>query len=106
MTWLSRLIGGLNALFRKRRVEQDLDEELREYHESAVEERIRAGLPREDAVRAARVRMGSLEAVKDHTRDVGWEAVLENVWRDVNYALRMLRRSPGFAAIAILTVAL
>jgi predicted permease len=60
----------------------------------------------EEAVRAARVELGSLEAVKDHTRDVGWEAGLESVWGDVRYALRTLRRSPGFTVVAILTLTL
>ena len=65
MARLRRLIGGFSALFRKHRVEQDLDEELRDYLETSIEEKMRAGLGREDAVRAARVELGSLEGVKD-----------------------------------------
>ena len=60
----------------------------------------------EDARRAARVELGSIEAVKDHTRGVGWEATVEQAWRDVRYGARTLRRSPAFAAVVVLTLTL
>jgi predicted permease len=101
-----RLICGLTALIRRDRVEQELDDELQAYLEAAIEEHMRAGMRREDAVRHARVQMGSLEAVKDHTRDVGWETRLESVWRDGRYAVRALRKSPAFTATAVVTLAL
>ena len=106
MARLERLIGGITALFSRRRLEQELDEELRAYLETSIEEKVRAGMPREEAVRAARIEAGSLEAAKDYTRDVGWETRLEGVWRDVGYAARTLRRSPSFTAVAVLTLAL
>jgi hypothetical protein len=59
-------------------------------------------MSRADAERAARLELGSPAAVKDWTRDVGWESRLESVWRDVRYAARTLRRTAGFTTIAVL----
>jgi hypothetical protein len=97
MRWLRRVIGGANALARGERADRDLDEELRAYLETAVEEEMRRGLDREQAIRVARLELGlvSIESVKDRVRDVGWETQMESIWLDVRYALRGLRRAPG-----------
>jgi putative ABC transport system permease protein len=102
MALLRRFIGGFRGLFRKTRMEQELDAELREFLETAVEQKIQAGLSQEAAIRAARMELGSVEAVKDRVRDVGWESTLESFWRDVRYALRTLRRQPAFTVVALL----
>ena len=102
---LAPLIGGIAALFRQRRVEQELDDELNAYLEIAIEEKMQRGMSREAATRTARVEFGSVEAVKDTVRDVGWEGGLERLWRDVRYAARTLSRSPVFSAIVIATLA-
>ena len=75
MRLLSRAVGGLRALLRKTRVEQELDAELRDFLDAAVEQKMRTGMSREAAVRSARLELGSPEAVKDHVRDVGWESL-------------------------------
>jgi len=106
MASLRRFVGGLTRMFRSARVEQELDEELHSYLESSVDAKVRAGMTPEDARRAGRAEFGSIDAVKDHTRDVGWEATVEQVWRDVKYALRTLRKSPAFAAVVVLTLTL
>jgi len=106
MSMRTRLAGGLRALFRKSHADAELDDELRHYLDAAVEAKMAAGLSREQAVRAARADIGSTESVKDGVRDVGWEARLESFWQDVRYALRLLRRSPAFAASAVVPLAL
>src|SRR5258708_39151110 len=106
MLLVRRVIAGFRALFRKTHVEQELDAELREFMEASVEDKIRHGLSREEAVRAARIELGGVEAVKDRVRDVGWEAVLESVWQDLPYGARALRRSPWFGETAIALLAL
>jgi predicted permease len=100
------LAGGLRRLLRRQRVEAELDEELRGFFAAAVEARVAAGMDEAHARRAARLELGSLEAVKEEVRRAGWEAALETLCQDVRFALRVLRRGPGATAAAILTLAL
>src|SRR5262249_5173282 len=106
MSLLRRFAGGLRALWRRDRDEREMDEELRAYRDEGARDAMRAGLGRDEAERAARVRMGSLDAIKDEVRDAGWESALESFWQDLRHGARVLRHHPGFACAAILTLAL
>src|SRR6185503_17678544 len=106
MGMLRRAAAGLKALVGRRRFEHDLDAELRAFLEAAVEQKMRDGLSEDAATRAARMELGSPEAVKDRVRDVGWESAVELLRRDVSHGLRTLRRTPVFTAVALLTLAL
>jgi putative ABC transport system permease protein len=106
MSFMRNLTSGLWALFRKKQVEQEMDEELRGYLDAAVKEKMRSGMSPEQALRAARVEMGSVEAVKEEIRSAGWESTIETFWQDVRYGLRQLRRNPGFTVVVVITLAL
>jgi putative ABC transport system permease protein len=91
--------------FRRRR-ERDLEEEIRSHLRMAAEDRADTGVDPADAERAARREFGNVALVKEVTRDMwpgGW---LDRLAQDVRFACRLLRRNPGFALTAILTIAL
>jgi hypothetical protein len=103
---LRRLLAGAGALFRSRREEQELDEEIRDYLESSVAAGIERGIAPARAERDARLALGSVAMLKEEVRAVGWDAHAQMLWQDVRFGVRLLRRSPAFAIPVIATLAL
>ena len=101
-TFVQRLV----ALFRRRRLEDDLDEELRSHLEMAIELNLRKGMSAADARHEALRSFGGVERTKEIYRDQRGLPMLETAWQDLRFGFRMLRRSPGFTLLAILCLTL
>jgi len=106
MTWLRETAARLLALFRKERLEQELDEELRAHLEMLAEENVRKGMSPEEARYVARRSFGGVEQVKEEYREQRGLPMMDTLTQDFRSGLTQLRRNPGFAAVAILTLAL
>src|SRR5579863_6681985 len=99
MSWVRRLFGS-------KRLDREADAELRHHFELMVAERMRRGMTEQEARRDARLEFGGHEQLKEDCRESRGTMLATAIVKDVRFALRQLRRRPGFAAVAILTLAL
>lgn len=96
----------LRSLFKRRIVDQEIDDELRFHLEQQVTLYEGRGLTHDDALRRARLELGGLDQIKEAHRDARGIGLADDLVRDVRYVLRQLRRSPGFALLAVVCLGL
>jgi putative ABC transport system permease protein len=103
---LNDLLFRLRSLFRRARLEHELDEEMRFHLDQQIEAYVRQGLARDEAVRRATIEFGRLDVIREEHRDARGITVIAHLGRDLRLAVRQVRRAPAFTALAVLCLGL
>jgi putative ABC transport system permease protein len=101
-----RIQSRIRALFRKRKLDAEMDEEMRSHIEMRTQSNIRAGMKPEEARLAALRRFGRRDSIREECQDQRGVRWIENFFRDVRFGVRQLRKNAGFTTVALLTLAL
>src|SRR5438045_9211958 len=96
----------LNAIFRRSEITREVDEELRAHVQNRADDLVRSGLPRAEADRRARIEFGGHEKFKEECREATGVHFVHTLFQDLRFGARMLCKSPGFTAVALLTIAI
>jgi len=106
MRWADKLLLRLRSLVRRAHIDHELDVELRFHLQQQIEENLAAGMTLDQASHAARRTVGGLAQIRDECRDMRGLNIVDNAAQDFQYAIRQLRRNPGFACTSVFVLAL